>query len=787
MYDQASDVEQICYQLRLSEWPRALNRARINSLFNGQPPYTEEEAQTNNVTINVNDLSSTTLAHDARAQFYQAFLKPGRYFSCTTDFGPKHKRQKFNQTVTNNLSKIMKRSLPYWEKHRATFCQDVLHGIGPGNWDERDSWCPSEIGVEDVLVPSRTLLTMKNLPLIVFPRSYTAIELKKMTMGAKRDPAWNMDLVDRCLEWIDKETTRLAGAQFSEYWSPEKVQERIKGDGTTYASDQCPTVDTFDFYYWDDSGKTQGWRRRIILDAWGEPQATGSGYSMSDRGDYVTGTKGQFLYNPGERKYADKWTEFVSFQFADLSAVAPFQYHSIRSLGFLLYAVCHLQNRLRCKFNESVFEALMMYFKVGSMDDAQRALKLSLANRGFIDDTIKPLPAAERWQVNANLVELGLRENSSVIQSNSSSYLQSKNFSQDRVEKTKFQVMAEVNATTAMVSAALLQAYRYQESEYSEIFRRFCRRNSRDPDVREFRLKCLKQGVPEEALDPSYWELASEQVMGAGNKTMEMAISEQLMQFRPLYDASSQRKILRNVTLAITDDPAIADDLVPEQPEISDSVHDSELAFGTLMQSSPVSPKAGLNAVEVVATILKLMAGKVQAIMQSGGMGTPQDLQGLQMSAQYAGTFLQQLAGDETNKSTVRQFGKAMGELMNEVKGMAQRQQQAAQTAAEQQQQQNGGLDPKDSAKIQATMLMGQTKAQIATKSAAQRSAQKKLQWEQKMQMDAQQHSMDLKKEAQQHALETRQSMREHKANIIKTDLEAASNIKRNRLKSVEE
>jgi len=40
----------------------------------------------------------------------------------------------------------------------------------------------------------------------------------------------------------------------------------------------------------------------------------------------------------------------VAFQFADLSAVAPFRYHSVRSLGWLLYAVINLQNRLRCKF-----------------------------------------------------------------------------------------------------------------------------------------------------------------------------------------------------------------------------------------------------------------------------------------------------------------------------------------------------------------------------------------------------------------------------------------------------
>jgi hypothetical protein len=44
-----------------------------------------------------------------------------------------------------------------------------------------------------------------------------------------------------------------------------------------------------------------------------------------------------------------------------------------------------------------------------------------------------------------------------------------------------------------------MQAYKYQQFEYREIFRRFCRANSRDPDVREFRVQCLKE-IPEKII-----------------------------------------------------------------------------------------------------------------------------------------------------------------------------------------------------------------------------------------------------------------------------------------------
>src|SRR5262249_52475926 len=151
---------------------------------------------------------------------------------------------------------------------------------------------------------------------------------------------------------------------------------------------------------------------RIILDSWSTPMNSGYGGGFQKKtGDVYNRKKSNFLFNPGKRKYAARREELISFQFADLSAVAPFRYHTVRSLGFMIFAVCQVQNRLRCKFNETVFENMTMLFKVKSMDDAQNALKANLVNKGFIDDSLQFIPASERFQINAALVELGLEQN----------------------------------------------------------------------------------------------------------------------------------------------------------------------------------------------------------------------------------------------------------------------------------------------------------------------------------------------------------------------------------------
>jgi hypothetical protein len=132
-------------------------------------------------------------------------------------------------------------------------------------------------------------------------------------------------------------------------------------------------------------------------------------------------------------------------------------------------------------------------------------------------------------------------------------------------------------------------------------------------------------------------------------------------------------------------------------------------------------------------------------------VGTPQDVQGLNAAVQYTSQFIGQLAQDKNQKQLVKQMGDALGEIENQIKAFQQRQEAAAKKA---QQQNGGGLDPKDAAKIQGTIITAQTKAKLASESHAQRTAQRQLQFEQKIRQDEQKHAQDLVQQQQDIALD---------------------------------
>jgi len=244
----------------LNSQVRSGNRSLINSLFNGAPPYTEEEATTNHIATNVNTLESTEMALSARRHVSNAICAADPLFSINLDYGPVHKRQQWGKIIEKAINKRLVESSEFYDLREGIAGSLVLHGVGPAMWEDDQKWLQTELGIEDVLMPSNTLRSLRNLPAFAIYRSYSVNQLWKMTKGPRVDPGWNMEVVDKALAWVDKATSTLISDNWKDTWYPEKMVERFKEDGGCYQSDMVPTVDAYDFFYWDDDG--EGWWSR---------------------------------------------------------------------------------------------------------------------------------------------------------------------------------------------------------------------------------------------------------------------------------------------------------------------------------------------------------------------------------------------------------------------------------------------------------------------------------------------------------------------------------------------
>jgi hypothetical protein len=760
-FNSAGVVENVVWDMKLADLPRGENRSQINDLANGNPPYSDDEVNENNIKTNVNFLEATKLLLDARRQFTNGFIKPGNFFNITLDYGPKHKRAVWGKTLTKLIGNTLKGSLKYLEVLRSQFAGVVLHGVGPSYWTDRERWLPEAIGIEDVLIPSGTLVSLDNLQHFAVFRQFTAAQLWKLTQGPRVDPAWNIDLVNSALKWATKDYKQQVS--YSEVYSPEKMSENFKQDMGLYSSDAIPTIDTWDFYFWNDAKKQAGWNRRIIMDT---PSTTGN-VPMS-----VIETKDQFLYNPKDRIYGHKLSEIIHFQFGDLSSVPPFRYHSVRSLGFLIFAVCHLQNRLRCKFMDHVMESLMQYFRVSNQDEIQKLRKIDLVNHGVIPNDLNFVPAGDRWQIDQQLIENAIEYNRMMIGDNSAPFTSDSDYGKPKGKETATKTAMKAQAASQMVTALLTLAYEYQEHQYREICRRFCIKNSKDVEVRKFRLAALKEGLPVEALCTDYWKIDAERVLGGGNKMIEMQQAQALMQARPMYDPESQRLILRDFTLATTDDPGRTEQLVPlEVNHISDSLHDAQVSIGTLLAGMQITPKPGMNVQEYIEVWLQALGMMIQQAQQRGGMMPPDRLNGCFNIAKHVEQYVQILAQDPAQKQRVKQYSDNLGQAMNLLKAFAQR----LQEMQKKQQQQNGNgskPDPQAMVKAQSAAQLAQIKLQNTATSHALKTQQRQQSWVMDEKRKQQDHEMELRREFDKNAIENQKAHQqmslEHQRSQIK-------------------
>jgi hypothetical protein len=570
----------------------------------------------------------------------------------------------------------------------------------------------------------------------------------------------------------------MAGDQWTDYLSPEKWEERVKGDGTFYTGDRVPTVNAWDFYYWDDDKKTEGWYRKMILDTWTMPSAAGV---RTRREGKPFERNDQFLYNPKGRKYASSLREIINWTFADLSAVFPANYHTIRSLGWLLYSTCHLNNRLFCKVMAATFEQLMIYMRVKSEDDMQRALSVNLVDRGFIDGSISFIPPSERYQVNAQLAQMALTETANLINRGSSSFTAkvpgSAGSMGDMKVPTATQWLGEEAKVTQLVSAGLAQAYEYDRPEFYETFRRFTKKGSKDPEVQTAQAKILKAGVPASVLyNLASWDIEPERVIGGGNKTMETAIAQQLLAVRHLHDPKSQRRILQIADLAFTDDAALTSDLVPDEPTVSSSTHDAQLAVGTLLIGQPMELRQNVSHVEYASALIGALAVEVEKINASGGMTDQAHIIGLQnlggqsitgepIPGNNANSHIMLVAEDPMQKDIAKNLGDKLSKLMNEVRAFAQRLEEQQQQAASQ----NGGMDPEAMAKIQNDRMLAEAKADNTRTSHAQRTAQRQVQFEMEQQRADVQTAAEIQRENARFSQEMQQEAVKTMAEAQKT------------------
>jgi len=712
----------MCRRMLDSAVPRMHNQAMLNFLYNGGAPYTPEEAEADHHHTNVNFLEGTQKLHEARSQATNALKAPDQYFSVQLTTGDVHRRAEWSDVITSQIRRIMKRSQRYSDVVDAKIANMVLAGIGVASWADRDDWCATPRRFEDVMIPDETFTSLSNLTHFALRTRFTITDLCRVISGPNVDKGWNIPQVKLAIQNL-----KLRGPgsdQYNFYYDPEKLVEDWKQNTIYYNSDSVPVLHCFDFYYYDDNEKR--WYRRIVVD--------------TDANSFNQFNVNEFLYYNPDRYYGDEPTpcQIMHAQIADGAAVAPFRWHSVRSLGYLLYSLCQLQNRIRCRFMDATFESMNWYFRDVTDGDREVIQKVDIHHLGVIPNGLHFVPANERHNIDFDLVSGAMSMNRQLMSENSSSYNQDINDGTKK-ERTAYEVATLSNDANRLITAMLTRIYENQIPEYREICRRLCTTDHKDSI--EFRTKCRSAGVPTECFDVNDWDVVPEKVLGGGNKMIQMAQAGQLMSVYDKLTPQGQQLVLHRFIETVTSDPDVANEIAPLESEVpTPSMEKASMAWATLIDGKPIVITGDLNRTDIVEEWLKLLAIEFTQIDQSGQPPAPRRLFGIANVIQTTGQIVQQLSMDPANGPRVKLYSEALANAQNKVKEYAK--------IIASQQPQGPQADPTILADMQAKQIQAESDAHINEAKAMQKLQHNQQKFEQTSQQNAAKTAAQIESEA---------------------------------------
>lgn len=705
-FSSAKDVENVVKLMQDIENIRALDRSKVDDLFNGKRPYSPEEEEKYQIQINVNWQEGKRIMRDANAQLNSALIHQGTLFNCALEKGQVDKRDEWSQSFTANIhvplqrGKSGRRHYFILKSRNASVC---MHGVGVLLWPNDFKWMPRFVPMEDFLVPTETYCDFTNLRYFAVNVYLTPGELVEMTQGDRVSKGWNDKLVKQILDSQKKCYNEGVPSTWRD--QPEAMKQVHAGNKGYYHSDAVPKIRCRWFFYQEVDEPNKWYRCMTLREAYGEAKV----------GE-------DFLFDGTETPFADDVSEIVSVQYGDNNLVAPLKFHTVRGLGIDLYAPVETQNRLRCQFVQSVFEHMLMYFRINDPSDRDRLKNIALSQFGILPEGLQIVPQAERHQIDSGMVGDAMNQMRQIMQESSSSYLQSlDNGSGNQMTAKEAQI--RLNQATVMVSSMLQSLYLQETFYYEEIVRRFCNKSSADPEVEEFQKACKEDGIPEEFYkDPKAWRITPERVLGGGDQSQAQQEAGWLWQNATQFDPAVQPKLKRLVVSTMLRDPNKARELVPfSKVEGTDGVIAAENVFGTLMQGQTCVMRKGIDQQGYIETLLKMIGTIVQRIESTDNMGTTQDIVGMMNAIQNVGQHIMVFGQDKRQNQLVKQYGDIVGQLMNKIKGFAQRISQKQQSSME-----NQG-DPAAAAKAQTTVMLAATKIKIAEQTSAMKNRQHQI------------------------------------------------------------
>lgn len=669
---------------------RRRNRAEIQAMLDGVPPYDEEELRATGQgdRANINFGEGEAILESAMAGYVDLLNSVERLVSFKTTFGDPSQRFEWEQIISEEMTRMLRN----WPRYTSQFLllanHFVGHGVGILYFDDEVDWRWKVSGLGDFLIPNRTFACEEDVEVAIARRSYQVHQLYAFIQDEEIATAtgWNVEETKKAI--MNAVNSGVTAARFTDW---EQLRVQLKSNDLTLGYAGASEVKIIHLWNREFDG------------------------SISHLVSLEDGSNKDFLC----KRISPFKNVSEAFTIFTFGVGTNGYYHSIRGLGYKIYPQIQASNRLRCQF----FDGSMLSSSLMVQPESEDALNdLNLFYYGPYSILPPKMKVVERAVPNlANNVVPMLADINATIQNKTGSYQTSASMPTGK-ERTKFEVQAQLSQGAKLSSAALNLFYEPWQRHLKEVVRRICRpmylpTEPGGEEVSKFIQKCVTRGVPLEAIYSIDLDtVVAVKAIGAGSEINRLLAYDDFMQMMSAFDDTGKRNVLRDRVAARVGYDQVNRYIQPigaeNRPLPDEKV--AELENNSMQLNQVVTVKPNENHLIHARVHSQLLGQMIQQIDQ-GQLGLEQAVQPLVNLVQHQTQHIQSIQVDtsvEQEVAALRQQLQQAGEFTYNGMEKLKKQQQEQQIAALANPAPEGGQPQMDPA-MQQKMLEHQMKLKM--------------------------------------------------------------------------
>lgn len=661
----------------------AVNRARVDAMFDGASPYNQGtlNASGQGLKTNLNFGEAQRLLDVSLSAYVDLYSSLEKLVEVKGTMGDPSEVGYFEDVVSEEITHLL-RSWPEFHSSYLRLCTTFIkHGVAFSYFDNPEEWRFKIGSFADILIPRQTPSNENCIDVAVGRRNYLLHELYAFIKNpeAAEKVGWDVEEVKRVI--LKNATTSSRNYNtVGNNW--ESLQAQLKNNDI-YEGHQNPTVAVLHYWVREMDGSV-------------------SHYISAEESPKT------FMYQKLSR-YDKPEQAYVLFTYGTGSNGT---YHSIRGLGHRIFNHIQTSNRLRCQ----MVDGTMLGSAVMIQPESQRALdELGFTYYGAYAVLSPNVNIIEKAAPNlSTAVQPALNDISNQLAMNTdtvSTYGQ-----QSSPYKNQMQVVADMDVQTRLSGASLNLFYASWNRLLREIVRRIVSSKKRDRDLDDFYTRCFNRGVPVEfvkSLDLDRTKAVRS--IGNGSYANRLVALRELQAISGSFDEVGRKNLTRDI-VATRVGHDLADRYAPNVDVDRETV-DNKIAILENQQLSEGTPIPVISN-EMHGAHLQIHAPALMQIIEqlnAGAADPVSSLPALQSYYQHISETVQQLAGDPAAEGLigetkqVLQFAEEM--INNTSKQVQKMQREAAQSQG--QESEGGGEMQTKIQEHQLKMQMAQEKANL--------------------------------------------------------------------------